>query len=497
MKTTILTSFVAIALAASSFTTANVIPKAVAGGSTSAIQPAVYRRQASDPSQLAGSLPSPVSGLASSVPQAPSTPSVPRDGGPFGIPLPPSPFSFPSGVPTTPSFPLTSIGTPSVPNPGSFVLNARGDDNYENTDRQYLNFALFVAQLEFAFFERGLSRYSEEDFRRAGYPNWVRGRYQQIKEHEKIHLNFLESAVTTSGVENVQPCNYNFPDNDVHAFVDLSEAITQIVTSIYVGGLHFFYNRDYVTVGASILAVEARQASWINSAVRKQNPWNTAFETALSPSQGLTLLTSFFDFNNMPSINTGLLPNGLRPAAPLYLASKVIPGQDCEITLISYSRSNDNERLYAAFLVGFETIIVRVEERRGGDNNNNGGEHHDGNGNGGGNGNGNNNGNGGNNGHTSGNGSGNNNGNSNGNRPGSSNNNGNGNSGHHDKRGDDDVVKYFVRVPEDLRTAGNVYVLIVRGDDDINGVRLDDEYCVAGPALVAFPFDSNGNPISW
>ncbi|KAF4616825.1 hypothetical protein D9613_008237 [Agrocybe pediades] len=477
MKTTILTSFVAIALAASSFTTANVIPKAVAGGSTSAIQPAVYRRQAPNPSQLAGSLPSPVGGLASSVPQTPSTPSVPRDGSAFI-----SKLVFPPNLP----------------------LNIRGDDNYENTDRQYLNFALFVAQLEFAFFERGLSRYSEEDFRRAGYPNWVRGRYQQIKEHEKIHLNFLESAVTTSGVENVQPCNYNFPDNDVHAFVDLSEAITQIVTSIYVGGLHFFYNRaslsfdflDYVTVGASILAVEARQASWINSAVRKQNPWNTAFETPLSPSQGLTLLTSFFDFNSMPSINAGLLPNGLRPAAPLYLASKVIPGQDCEITLLSYSRSNDNERLYAAFLVGFETIIVRVEERRGGDNNNNGGEHHDGNGNGGGNGNGNNNGNGGNNGH-SGNGSGNNNGNSNGNRPGSSNNNGNGSSGHHDKRGDDDVVKYFVRVPEDLRTAGNVYVLIVRGDDDINGVRLDDEYCVAGPALVAFPFDSNGNPISW
>jgi Ferritin-like domain len=50
--------------------------------------------------------------------------------------------------------------------------------------------------LERAFYERGLSQYSEEDFKKADYPDWVRGRFEQIYEHEKIHVQCLESALT-------------------------------------------------------------------------------------------------------------------------------------------------------------------------------------------------------------------------------------------------------------------------------------------------------------
>ena len=68
-------------------------------------------------------------------------------------------------------------------------------------------FALPQAVLH-SFFERGLSRYSQDHFTLAGYPEWVRGRYVQISEATKTHKDFLESAITSTGSERVRPCNH-------------------------------------------------------------------------------------------------------------------------------------------------------------------------------------------------------------------------------------------------------------------------------------------------
>lgn len=57
-----------------------------------------------------------------------------------------------------------------------------------------------------------------------------------------------------------------------------------------------------------------------------------------------------------------------------------------------------------------------------------------------------------------------------------------------DKREDN----YFVDIPEDLKSAGTVFVVIFKGGEDIAEVRLDDETTVAGPAIAVFPFDSRG-----
>ena len=78
-----------------------------------------------------------------------------------------------------------------------------------NLDTQGLNFALSLELLEREFYKRGLSRYSKEDFKKAGYPAWVRGRFEQIYEHERTHVQFLESALTAAGAEYVKPCEYN------------------------------------------------------------------------------------------------------------------------------------------------------------------------------------------------------------------------------------------------------------------------------------------------
>ena len=49
-----------------------------------------------------------------------------------------------------------------------------------------------------------------------------------------------------------------------------------------------------------------------------------------------------------------------------------------------------------------------------------------------------------------------------------------------------------MEIPEDLKSAGTVFVVIFKGGDDIGEVTLDDETTVAGPAISIFPFDSRG-----
>jgi len=52
-----------------------------------------------------------------------------------------------------------------------------------------------------------------------------------------------------------------------------------------------------------------------------------------------------------------------------------------------------------------------------------------------------------------------------------------------------------VTVPRDLREQGGVYVSVVQGGEQMGDVRVDDAGMVAGPALVMFAFNAQGNPV--
>ncbi|KAF9041652.1 ferritin-like domain-containing protein [Panaeolus papilionaceus] len=295
--------------------------------------------------------------------------------------------------------------------------------NYEMTDLEALNYLLTLEEFETAFYERSLERFSEDDFMNLGYPRWVRPRYEQILSHERVHKEFLQSAITSAGQNYVEPCNYELGNvNDPRNFVEFSEAIQSIITGAYVGILRYFNERSYITAGASILAVEARQAAWINSAVRHKNPWNSAFETALTPSQVYTLLSSFFDFNSLTEDNRALLPAGNWPAPRLSLAPRLLPGQQGEISF-PYPNLNEHECLYVVFLTGAANIVAPLINQ---DN------------------------------------------------------------GH-----------YFVEIPLELEGAGTVYIVLIRGSDNIGDVVVSDQTTVAGPAIAEFPYNAEGKQGIW
>ena len=55
--------------------------------------------------------------------------------------------------------------------------------------------------------------------------------------------------------------------------------------------------------------------------------------------------------------------------------------------------------------------------------------------------------------------------------------------------------RFFVEIPRDLASKGSVFVVVVKGRDNIGEVRLDEAGTVAGPAIANFPYDAWNNPI--
>lgn len=73
-------------------------------------------------------------------------------------------------------------------------------------DLEVLAFALNLEHLEVSFYTLGLSMFNDSDFAAAGFGPDVRGRYEQILEHEIVHVTTLQDAL---GPLAPQPCNYS------------------------------------------------------------------------------------------------------------------------------------------------------------------------------------------------------------------------------------------------------------------------------------------------
>lgn len=179
------------------------------------------------------------------------------------------------------------------------------------------------------------------------------------------------------------------PVTDVKSFAALSHVFETVGTSAYNGAAAFIQNKvtllpisrrkslnvhqAYLTVAASILGVETRQAAWIGSAVLKSNPWNTAFEvrstyvTVLVSSH--SLIKTPLDFNQVhtlaspfiascPESNPSLAAKSFAPLSAALLDS----GSQARLTFAAPTDTSKEhgKPLYAAFLIGTGTIFVPV-----------------------------------------------------------------------------------------------------------------------------------------
>jgi len=219
------------------------------------------------------------------------------------------------------------------------------------TDVQILQYALTLEHLENAFYSDALKKFSADDFAKAGFPDWVRGRISQIAQHEASHVKILSAAL---GAQAVQPCTYAFPYTEPKGFVALAYAIENIGVSAYAGANQYISDPLYSTVAATILSTEARHNGFLGGPVLTQDDWTGPYDTPLTLDMVYTLAAQLI--TSCPASNPALPVKSFGPLTSGGLP--ILAGQPGDTIKFDYAGMGPNQN--AAIFNGLGSTIVPI-----------------------------------------------------------------------------------------------------------------------------------------
>ncbi len=179
-----------------------------------------------------------------------------------------------------------SIGV--VPSPISIRHLAAAQ---EMTGMDVLNYALTLEHLEYAFYRDGIGLFTfGEDSRGAS----IDTNLAAIRDHEMAHVDTLTQVITDLGGDPVAEATYDFGDayTDPAAFLATAMALENTGVSAYDGAGQYIDDPDLLTAAGSIVAVEARHASYLNL-LNGQVPFPDAFEKPLTQDEVLAIAGPF------------------------------------------------------------------------------------------------------------------------------------------------------------------------------------------------------------
>ncbi|KAL0570538.1 hypothetical protein V5O48_011420 [Marasmius crinis-equi] len=224
------------------------------------------------------------------------------------------------------------------------AISFRRNNSPATNDANILNFALSLEHLEYAFYNQGLSKFSDNDFQNGGQSKSVGGWYRQILFNEQTHVQTLQETLSKMKVTAVQPCNYSFPYNDTKGFIMLSSIFETVGASAYTGAVSLLSDKDLKSKAGSILGIEARQSAWITAVPQNANPWSGQFQIPLTLNQAFTLASPFIA--SCPPSNPKL-PAKANPALNISPA-QARPGDAVTLSFNNTSVSNGTQ-LYMVF----------------------------------------------------------------------------------------------------------------------------------------------------
>ena len=188
--------------------------------------------------------------------------------------------------------------------PAAFAQDAttrEGTQTDSVTDVKILNYALVLERLEYEFYRRMLSRFSERQIEQAnvvdGLDGYVRRTIHEnlvrIREHEQTHVETLVSVIKSLGGKPLPECEYNFGVSNVADFVRTARVLENTGVMAYDGAIAYIDRRALQTAGATIATVEARHASYLNL-INREVPFPSAFDTPKAPQEVCELVERTF-----------------------------------------------------------------------------------------------------------------------------------------------------------------------------------------------------------
>jgi hypothetical protein len=173
---------------------------------------------------------------------------------------------------------------------GTSKLNKLMSAQMEFTsDVDVLNYALTLEHLESGFYKLAADYTLGDDAFGNSIDEWVAA----IGAHEDAHVETLISVITSLDGEPVEAAEYDFGVTDAASFLATAAVLENVGVAAYDGAGQFIENADLLTAAGSIVAVEARHASYLNL-ITGASPFPSAVETPMTPDEVLEAAGPFF-----------------------------------------------------------------------------------------------------------------------------------------------------------------------------------------------------------
>jgi hypothetical protein len=155
-----------------------------------------------------------------------------------------------------------------------------------------LQFALMLEIQQTLFYKKAFSQFSVEEMLSVGLSESQIIELNNAAIIEQIHVDTIVSVLSSLGQKPLNQPKFFFEFASPVDFIEIL-AVQEIVgTGAYLGAAPFVESKDILSAAASILAIEARQSSFVNT-ILGNNAFSAAFETSLSIEQVVTIVAPF------------------------------------------------------------------------------------------------------------------------------------------------------------------------------------------------------------
>jgi rubrerythrin len=156
-------------------------------------------------------------------------------------------------------------------------------------DLDVLNYALTLEHLEYAFYRDGVGQFN---FGVGPYNEDIGEWLLAVRDHEDEHVRTLTEVITSLGGTPVEEAAYDFGYTDANSFLMTAAALENTGVMAYDGAGYAIEDPGLLTAAGSIVAVEARHASYLNL-ITGEIPFPAAYETPATRDEILAIAGPF------------------------------------------------------------------------------------------------------------------------------------------------------------------------------------------------------------